>query len=147
MGVDEVRAKVQRILIDQLGSVEVGSDNQFWLYNDSAVGRVDVIDWGDGDTIVQVGAGVIREVPLTPEVFEWVATEGQSYWFAKFRVFRSSDNPSVGILVLQDELLGNSIDPDELMWAARQVMRNANELDEELQKKFGGLLAREQGPE
>jgi hypothetical protein len=139
--IDAVRSKVQRILTDMLGSVTVGADGIIILHNGSTAGIVDVVDWGDGDTIVKITSPMLSNVRLTPEVYEWVATEGQNKWFAHARVARESETH--GRILWEYDLLGNSLDPDELKHAVSAVMVGADEQDDELQKRFGGTKVKD----
>lgn len=138
MGVAEVQSKVQRIVADAIGSVRVNAEGTFFLEFESAVGMIKVVDWGDDDTIVKVGSLMLRDVELTPQVYEWVATEGQAAWFAHARVFKDSDNPRRGSIAWEYDILGNFLDADELMHVVRSVVGGANRHDDELQKRFGG---------
>lgn len=138
MSVEEVRSKVQRILMGEFGSVRTLANDDFVLENESAVGFVRVIDWGDGDTIVKVYSPMLSDVTISPALYEWVATEGQQRWFAHARVFPDQENPKVGLLAWEYDLLGNFLDADELLHCVGQVMVGANNLDDELQKQFGG---------
>jgi hypothetical protein len=138
MSLESVRSKVQQILTEELGSVRIGRDGTVMLENESAAIFIDVIDWGDGDTIVKVISPMLSDVRLTPEVFRWVAVEGQQLWFGHARVSLSDGDTSVGTIGFEWDLLGNTLDPDELMAAVRSVAIGANKLDDELQAKFGG---------
>jgi len=139
VGIEEIRSKVQRILIEQLGSVRVGADGEIWLEHESAIGTVRVIDWGDGDFIVKINSPLLRDVELTPALFEWVAIDGQFSWFAHARVIRNDQKPSHGVLLWEYDLLGNFLDADELIHAVKAVMVGSNSLDDDLQQRFGGL--------
>lgn len=143
MGIEEIRSKVQRMLIEQLGSVRVGADGYFLLENESAEGWVSVVDWGDGDFIVKVVSPLLRDVELTHELFEWVAVDGQCKWFAHARIIRNDQKPTHGLLLWEYDLLGNYLDADELAYTVRAVMIGSNDLDDDLQKRFGGLRGRD----
>ena len=138
MSVEEVKEKVRRILTDHFGSVRVNRDGVVFFENESAIGIVEVVDWGDGDTIVKVQSPLLRDVDLTPEVFRWVAVEGQQKWFAHARVSVDADNPRKGAILWEYDILGNALDPEELMHCVGAVMAVANEIDDDLQKRFGG---------
>ena len=103
---------------------------------DSAVVFVRVGDYDDSATFVSSWAIMLSDVTLTPVVYRWVATQGQTYFFGHARVAESEDGK--GDLLFEHNLLGDFIDPEELKWALFAVGRTANQLDEELQGKFGG---------
>ena len=139
MNTDETAAKVQRILSENLGSVRVGKDGEFILENGSSIGFVTVKNWGDDSTIVKVWSPVLTKVKPTAKLFEWVATSGQERYFAHVRVVEQ-DRKSV-MIILEHDLLGDYLDPDELMSTVASVMLGADEWDDELQKMFGGERA------
>jgi hypothetical protein len=136
MSVDEVTAKVQRILTEEFGTVRIDRDGDFGVQNESAVAFVSVKPWGDDEVVVHVTAYMLNDVPLTPEVFEWVATEG-SYFFGHVHVLRT-EGESTGTLVFTHTLLGDFLDKPELLHAVNSVAILANNLDDELQSRFGG---------
>jgi len=101
------------------------------------MGCVEVLDWGDDQTIVKVSSTVLWKVPLVPDLFQWVATEGQSRLFAHYRVYIDEDG--TGDLMLEHDLLGEFLDPPELIEAVYSVMIGADSMDEDLQSRFGGM--------
>ena len=138
MPVEVVREKVQRTLTSKLGSVRIDSDGEFVLENESALGFVRVFEWGDGQTVVKVWSPLLREVAMTADLYKWVATEGQNYYFGHARVI-SQDGQS-GMIVWEHDLLGDYLDEEELMAAVYGVAGTANEIDDDLKSKFGGKL-------
>lgn len=141
MSVEDVTAKVQRILIDRFGSADMVDTNRFRTQYESALGFVDVQAWGEDSTVVKVWSPMLRSVPLTPEVFKWVATDGQNHWFAHARIIASGDDPTEGMIAWEYDILGDFLDPDELKFVMVAVVAGANEFDDELQDRFGGLKA------
>ena len=135
MPVDEVKAKIQRILTDRFGSVRIDSDGDFVIPNDSAVAFVGVRPWGE-EVVVHVTAFMLMDVPLSPELYEWVATEG-SYFFGHVRVKRE-EGAATGTLIFSHCLLGDFLDKEEMLNALDSVAILANDLDDKLQSRFGG---------
>lgn len=130
-----VSQKVQRILTDMLGSIQVGKSGTFYMTNDSAAIFVDVQEWGEG-TVVKIASPMLRGVRPTDEVFRWVATEGQTYWFAHARVVLREGG--LCDILMEQDLYGDTLDPEELTTAVSAVAITANDLDDELQSRFGG---------
>lgn len=141
MTIDEVRAKVQRMLIEILGSAEVDKGGDFRISQGSTSGYVSVLDYGDGDFIVQLWAYVLANVPETPELFEWIAKKGNRYFFGSMS-FNSweEDGKVVNHLLFEHNLFANFLDLDELKHALFGVFLTADKLDNELQDLFGGDL-------
>jgi hypothetical protein len=90
-------------------------------------------------TIVKVWSPVLTKVKPTAKLFEWVATSGQERYFAHLRVIEE-DRKNV-MIILEHDLLGDYLDPDELMSTVASVLLGADEWDDELQKMFGGERA------
>jgi hypothetical protein len=137
MGVEEVRSRVQRMLAELLGSVRVGGNGSFIVENGSTVTFVDVIEWGEGSSLVRIYGALILDVPLTPDLYEWVATEGQRFHFGACRVIPGAE-PGTGIVEMSHTLLADYLDKDELMAAIAGVAGSGDDLDDELQARFGG---------
>lgn len=129
--------RVQRILSDFLGSVRVLPDGGIIIQNESAGIVVQVQEFME-HTVVKVFSPMLREVPLTDDLCRWVAIQGQDRWFSHARLFPSEDGRTCEVILEQD-LLGDTIDPDELKVAVTSVAVGANDLDDELQQRFGGL--------
>jgi hypothetical protein len=84
-----------------------------------------------------VWAPVIVDVKPSAELFEWVARDGQEYNYGGIRVINDGDSKNVQ-LIFRVSLPGDSLDPGELKDALFAVALTADELDEELKKRFGG---------
>lgn len=137
--VDQVKNKVLRILASKL-QVKTDEDGDVIIRYESTVGVVSVREFGDDDgirVIVQVRAIVLWDVKRTPALYEWVATEGTNYLIGHVRCFESQNSGNTN-LWLEHNLVGDNLDENELMSAVGFVLNQADELDDELQAKFGG---------
>ena len=132
--VDETRMKVQRILAAN-GTVELRGDDMY-IKMGSTVGRVSVVDWGDDDTLVKIGAPVLIDVPLTDELYKYVALHSNTRHFGALGLVEGDDGK--GLVHLTQTLYGDTVDEPELMFAVLLVTRTADELDDELRERFGG---------
>jgi hypothetical protein len=108
----------------------------------STILNVTVHDWGtdsDGEprTLVELWAIVLRNVPSTPALFEWVARNAGSLTFGKL-VMYDEDPPGKMALVFTHTLLGDYLDEAELRTALWAVLSTADKWDDELQQRFGG---------
>jgi hypothetical protein len=141
--IEEVRKKVQRILTDEMGRVEIDRDGDFVLYHESAVVYISLNqmnDKPDSDVVVQSFCNMVVNVRLTPEVFKWVAIEGQQFFFGHCAVVENSDDPTTGRILFRHSIVGNDLDPNELKNLVYVTMFTSNNLDDELKTKFGGKL-------
>lgn len=134
------REKVQRIYTQKLGSVRVGSDNEFLIQHGSANLFVSVLEgFGDEGTIIKMVVPLIRSVPLSADLFRFAATEGQDYLIGSVAVHINGDGKSAWI-GFQYCLIGDDLDESELMHATGALVVTADNLDNELHEKFGGEL-------
>ena len=142
--VDQTMMKVQRILTGPMGlKVMLHADHFRVSFSDTSTFlRIQVSEWGKDDdgnprSVVLVTAPLLRQVPTSPDLFEWIARHGGSRWFGHVEV-HPSEAPDHVNLVFSHTLLGDYLDQPELettMWA---LLSAANEWDDELKEKFGG---------
>jgi hypothetical protein len=103
--------------------------------------NVRVLDWGknaDGDprSLVRLSSPILWEVDPSPALFEWMAKS--SYYFGHLAAHDDSSAPGKLFLVMSHTLLGDYLDEAELSSALYAILGTANELDDELQARFGG---------
>ena len=134
----ETRDKIRRWLTDKLHGVEIDSEGNLDFRHGSARIRVTVEDLpgDDDDTVVEVVSPVLFDVPKTPELLEWVARSMSKYRFGTFFIV-DSDDGNLNLLY-RITLLGTYLDLPEFEAAYLFVAITADELDNELQEKFGG---------
>jgi hypothetical protein len=145
-----VKDKVQRyanevfnqVLLDDDGDIVIPyeSTRVFISVSQKEVDK-DVLEfWNEhqlSHNFVEVWAPVIVDVKPSAELFEWVARDGQEYNYGGIRVINDGDSKNVQ-LIFRVSLPGDSLDPGELKDALFAVALTADELDEELKKRFGG---------
>lgn len=132
--VDATRERVQRMLTDLFGRIEVDKDGDFTFRHGSARVFIRVSEGFTDHTVVSVEAPTNLRVPASPELFHYLATENH-YTFGAFRAF-DGDN---GVLVLfRQSILGDTLDPDELKTTIGAVASTADDVDDEIQNRFGG---------
>lgn len=129
--------RVQRMLTEVFGPVKLLQSGGMLITYESAAVIVEVHEFLE-HTVVKAFAPMLREVPLTDELCRWVAVDGQNRWFARARLYVDDDARTCSVAIEAD-VLGDTIDPDELKVAVTSVLVAANELDDELQQRFGGL--------
>ena len=140
---DTVKGKVQRILADELGSVEFDRDGDFIVKHESIMVFVSVFafndDDEDSDIVVRCLAPMVTGVPLTPEVFKWVAVDGQRFHFGSCFITPEED-PANGWIYFKYAIVGNDLDSNELLSAVYRTAFTANDFDDKLKEQFGGKL-------
>lgn len=136
--VQAVREKVRRIMTERFGAVTMGPDGTILFNYQQAFGYLVAEQWADGHVLVHVRCTVADEVPVTPALHEWASTDGQAYHFG--HVFLLPDDPpatTASVLVVHS-LLGDTVDPDELLYAVFGVFGAANDLSSIVPARFGG---------
>lgn len=131
----ETRSKVQHYLTKN-GRVEIDRDGDFTFQAGSSRVFVRVVDWGNGDTVVNVWAIVAAEVPATPDLFRFIATETDSYMLGHLGCQLGDDGSA--LVTFSYRILGNVLDEEELMHAAVAVASTADKIDDEVVAQFGG---------
>lgn len=143
--VDQTMMKVQRILTGPMKlRINLEGDLIGVTFTDSSTQiHVRVIDWGktkDGEprTLVRISSPVLREVKPTPELFEYICRQAPKNWFGSTWVNDDQNAPGLVFISMGQTLLGDYLDEEELATALWGVLAAADELDDQLQSKFGG---------
>ena len=137
--VDQVKSKAQRILTDRYGSVRIDQDGDFVVSNGSAVSFIKFAQYGDDSVVIQIKCPMLKDVPMSPELCRWIAVEGQHYWFGGCSLNPSADGATAWVY-FKHSILGDDLDESELMRSVAAVVVVSDQLDNELQAKFGGTL-------
>ena len=145
-----VKDKVQRFAKEVFNQVLIDDDGDLVIPYEStrvfiSVGQKDVSDdvldfyneYQLSHISVEVWAPVIVDVKPSAALFEWVARDGQDYNYGGFRVLDYGDSKNVQ-LQFRVALPGDTLDPGELKDALFAVALTADDMDDELKKRFGG---------
>ena len=142
--VEVTTQKVQRILIDGFNDVRLRKGGGFFLEVGSSGAFVEIHSWtpdsdGNPRSLVFIWAPLGRDVPKTPELFHWAAVDGQQYRIGSVSVLEDQDKTKdTCFLQFDHTLLGDYLDPAELVTAVGAVMYTADDLDEVVHTRFGG---------
>ncbi len=143
--VDQTMMKVQRILTGPMNlRIQLQGDIIGVAFTDSSTQvHVRIIDWGktkDGEprTLVRISAPILRAVKPTPALYEYLAREAPRLWFGNIAVDDDQANPGMVALTLGHTLLGDYLDEEELRAGLYNILASADDLDDPLQKRFGG---------
>lgn len=137
--IEQTRAKVQRILTKELGSVRVDQDDSFIVVHESAVLFIDVVEGFKDGTIISFRVPLIRDVPITDELCRWIATEGQRFMLGGCYLNPNKET-NTGWVYLKYSIIGDDLDESELIHSTFAMAYASDRLDNELQEKFGGEL-------
>jgi hypothetical protein len=131
-----LKDKVQRYLADLIGSVELIPDGAYSFQTGSARVFVRCTPWGSDSTIVSVTCPILFECPASPELYEQIATHADDYLFGHLSATVQDDGTVM--VMFTHTLLGDFLDPEELKHAVGALVTTADQLDDELQARFGG---------
>jgi hypothetical protein len=131
-----MRQQVQRILARQVGSIQVTADEEFSFPYESTRIFVRVDPFGENGTTVSVYAITNADIPPSPELFHYVATEGSSWTFGHLGAGEAEDGTVT--TTFRQTLLGEYLDPLELRAAVVAVATTADDLDDQIKERFGG---------
>jgi hypothetical protein len=135
--VSQIQKKVQSILTSELGSVNVDADGMISIPYQSTLVTIAVEQFASStdETIVDVRGLISFDTPTSPDLYKWLNKKNSELRFGSIFHLESKQNT---IMVLQYSLLGNFLDPEELLNALRAVVLMADILDDEVTKEFGG---------
>ena len=139
--VEETTQKVQRILVDGFNDVRLRK-NGFSLEVGSTAAFVEIQDWtpdkdGNPRTLVYVWAPLGRDVKPTEDLFHWAATDGQQFRFGGVTVIENKEAKTC-FIQFDHTIMGDFLDPAELLAAVGAVLYTADDLDETVHTRFGG---------
>lgn len=135
--VDAVRARVQAILTEY-GPVQIDSDGDFSFAMGSTRVFIRALPHPNGEvTVLRLFAPILINVPRSPELYEFVVRKADHMIFGHLTL-ADGDTDDTGTLLVTHKLLGDYLDSDELMYAAIGVVGTADQVDEDLQARFGG---------
>ena len=134
--VEQVKSKVQSML-QKHGSVTIDSDGDFVFEWGSSAVFIRIIDWGEGDILVNIFSVVVRDIPITGELCEDLLTT-RAKTIGAWSIERDPQNSKVGNLMFSTRILGNNLDEDELVKSIQLTGFVADEEDDQLVARYGG---------
>jgi Putative bacterial sensory transduction regulator len=87
------------------------------------------------NSIVSVLSYVVTEVEPSFELYQYLLRKGHDLLFGAFSVDEQGD------IAFSHQLYGDTLDREELEWAIGAVAFTADEQDDEIVKRWGGLRA------
>lgn len=94
---------------------------------------------GGRATVVRVSVPILRSMPATPALNEYIAFEGHQGWvFGRLSLATTDDGTCE--LSASHVLLGDFLDADELKYVVHGMARSVETGDDSLLSRFGGEL-------
>ncbi|MDP9074944.1 MAG: YbjN domain-containing protein [Actinomycetota bacterium] len=131
--IEGVKQRVQQILLDADLKLQLNKDAIMVPYESTMV--VIVVNEMNDKTVVQLRGMVAQSVPLNQDLKDWVA-ERTGEWIFGHPVYLEEDG--VAYIEFRHSLLGDFLDPGELMVALGAVATTADAMDDEIHDRFGG---------
>ena len=148
--IDEVRSKVFSFTKDMFAEAELDDDGHVTFEFNSTRLWIDVIKMGHAEatktkefvaahklptTLVRIRAVLVADVPRSPALFQWVATDSRKL-LGSINIIL--DDEGTCDLFFNYTLAGDNINSGELKHAVFIVASLADSLDDEIQLRFGG---------
>lgn len=87
---------------------------------------------------VRVDAPILLDVPITSELLQYIGVKSSDYVFGSLALLTDSDAAQTAVLCFRQSLLGDALDQVELQVATQVVALTADDLDDNLKRRFGG---------
>ncbi len=136
-----LRAKTERYLKQLVPSFEVVGDRYRITYGSSAL-LIHPLTWRDNMTILRLVAVVLRKVKKAGNeaMFEEFSQLNDRLLFGK--IYWIHDSPEVtteGPVLIEHNFIGEYLDYEEFQHGCISLSLAADELDEQLKSRYGGL--------
>jgi hypothetical protein len=142
MDLEQLRTKVQRMLTEVAGTVTIDKEGDFRVTFNSANVFIECWEQPNKDGTVRFGVlftcPLVSDVPVSNELFKWVATD-TDYRFGAVTVGLDKDERKA-IVLLRHNLLGNDLDASEVKNALLAILFTGDQIDTEIHKRFGGKM-------
>jgi hypothetical protein len=130
------RARVENMLAAIVGPVTTDQDGDFVIQGTNTRTYVRVVRQ-ENLVLIRLFSWPNADVPRSPELYRWVATHPAG--FGRISIVERDGTEEVDILVSHD-LLGNTLDTDELGMALAGVNDVAEHSASEVSERFGGRM-------
>lgn len=137
----DLTPKVSEWLNEMFHSVEHTDSGGFFVpHFGSTALFIGIDDVFDGrHTRVRIDAPILLDVPVNGELLQYIGYRSNDFLFGSFVLIRE-DQQQLGILAFRQTLLGDALDKIELEAACHVVAITADNVDNDLQLRFGGRL-------
>lgn len=149
-GIEIVKQKVKRYCAELFPQATENEDGQIWIQYESTVVMVEVapVEYTPRASgyrgphqlpacVVKIMAVLLMKAPQNPALHQWIATSAHKFPLGATQLYPQSDGS--GVVVYNYALAGDTLDPQELKFAVLTVALAADELDDELKTRFGGI--------
>jgi hypothetical protein len=137
---DALRNRIHTILAKHFGAVHTSTEGEFRVVNDSAHLFVSVDHgFGTDGLVVKLTCPLVNRVPLSTDLDRWVSIEGRNFLLGGIFLIPHA-NGTHGELWFSHNFSADDLDEKELLGSIYPILVLCNELDNQLQSRFGGHL-------
>lgn len=124
---------------DLFGELTVAFEDEplFIITIGSAVASTRVIPWGTEEALITTRSYVVTDIEITPELSYYLLRANNGIYFGRFALDGEDD------IVFEHSLVGSSCDRVELKHSVQNVIRLADDYDDEIVARWGGKRALE----
>lgn len=136
----KLKEKTERYLKDVVDRFEAVEDSYRVCYGSTVV-SIEPELWNEPEdrTILRLIAVVLAGVPKTdPQMFEDLSRLNDTYRFGKFYWTATEEDEEEGIIFIEHQMLGEFMDFEEFKQVLISLAYAADEVDDELQVRYGG---------
>lgn len=129
--------KVKGFMREMFGEQAVAFDDSpgFGIQHGSAFITVFVVPWGNDDAYVTARSYVVTGAEPSKELYEFLL---KANWNMRFGAFGIDDENDI---FFGDSIVGSTLDKEELRTLVYAVAGTADDSDDEIVSRFGGLRA------
>jgi len=125
---------------------EMDEDGDICIDQDGTLCYVSVEEFGKqmkqgNDILVKIYAPMVWDVPRTPALYKWVATEAQTDYLCRVACNENhAEDPKLTDIYLEHGMLGDNMQAAELITSVVYMIAIVNEVYPDIHEKFGGNL-------
>jgi hypothetical protein len=125
---------------------EMDEDGDICIDQDGTLCYVSVEEFGKqmkqgNDILVKIYAPMVWDVPRTPALYKWVATEAQTDYLCRVACNENhAEDPKLTDIYLEHGMLGDNMQAAELITSVVYMIAIVNEVYPAIHETFGGNL-------
>ena len=130
--VDQLRSVIEEILAGKFGKYRVDDDGDYYVDKGRVRVYITPVDWGDGDTLLKIWAVAAYDVESSKKLLAYLNDLNRRSIFGAFYYQH-------GMVYLNQTLIGNALDPEELLWTIKGIAKMTKQVDKLMARGFGGV--------
>jgi len=129
--VEKLRGVIEEILAEKFGDWQLDDDGDYYVDKGRVRVYITPIDWGDGDTLLKIWTMAAYDVDGSKQLLAYLNDLNRRSIFGAF-YFQH------GMVYLSQTLIGNTLDPEELLWTVKGIAKMSKQVDKLMTRGFGG---------